>query len=125
MFSLRFLSDPCHISAEEIYRVRRLIKTLQRRQSMMSEITILSEDSVCPICYAKAISAEFLPCKHQSCSNCIVQHLLNSKVCFYCKTLIVTVKAFDGSCLYENAIDSKLMAAGSSSPSSERTQSPN
>lgn len=88
-----------------------LIRTLQMRQSMMSEITILSDDSLCPICYAKAISAEFYPCKHQSCSNCIVQHLLNAKVCFYCKTLIQQVKGFDGTVLYENNQDPQLQTS--------------
>lgn len=86
----------------------KLIRMLQMRQSMMSEITILSDDSLCPICYAKAISAEFYPCKHQSCSNCIVQHLLNAKVCFYCKTLVQQVKGFDGVTLYENSEDPLL-----------------
>lgn len=87
------------------------------RQSMMSEITILSDDSLCPICYAKAISAEFLPCKHTSCSNCIVQHLLNAKVCFYCKTLVQSVKAFDGTVLYENTQDPQLQTSSAvSSP---------
>lgn len=104
-----FISDPCHIREEEIQMVKRMIKSLQMRQSMMSEITILSDDSICPICYAKAISAEFFPCKHQSCGNCIVQHLLNHKVCFYCKTLISYVKSFDGATLYENKMDSKLL----------------
>lgn len=79
---LCIFSDPCHISSEEIAQVAKLIRTLQIRQSMMSEITILSDDSLCPICYAKGISAEFYPCKHQSCSNCILQHMINSKVCY-------------------------------------------
>lgn len=94
----------------------KLIRTLQMRQSMMSEITILSDDSLCPICYAKGISAEFYPCKHQSCSNCIVQHLLNAKVCFYCKTLIVLVKAFDGTTLYENVTDPRLPLSTATTP---------
>lgn len=102
------LSDPCHISSEEIALVGKLIRTLQIWQSMMSSTTILSDDSLCPICYAKAISAEFYPCKHQSCSNCIVQHMLNSKVCFYCKTLVCLVRGFDGIILYENTLDPTL-----------------
>lgn len=108
--------DPCHISEEEMARVGKLIRTLQMRQSMMSEITILSDDSLCPICYAKAISAEFYPCKHQSCSNCIVQHLLNAKVCFYCKTLIQEVKGFDGETLYENTQDPQLQTSTATTP---------
>ncbi|GAB0094919.1 E3 ubiquitin-protein ligase RNF123 [Sergentomyia squamirostris] len=97
---------PTHISPEELLKVKQMIRVLQKRQTMMSEVTILSEDSLCSICYAKAISCEFLPCLHQSCGNCIVQHLLSNKVCFYCKTPIISVKSFDGTVLYENSNNS-------------------
>uniref|UniRef100_A0A182PVH9 RING-type E3 ubiquitin transferase n=1 Tax=Anopheles epiroticus TaxID=199890 RepID=A0A182PVH9_9DIPT len=79
----------------------RLIETLQLRQTLLSEITILSEDSLCPICYAKSNSAAFDPCQHQSCETCIMQHLMNSKQCFYCKILILRVTRQDGAIIYE------------------------
>lgn len=35
-------------------------------------------------------------------SNCILQHLMNNTVCFYCKTLINRVKDFPGAIIYES-----------------------
>ncbi|XP_055716688.1 E3 ubiquitin-protein ligase RNF123 [Phlebotomus papatasi] len=104
ILSFNLADYPTHITAEEILKVKQMIRVLQKRQTMMSEVTILSEDSLCSICYAKAISCEFLPCQHQSCGNCIVQHLLSNKLCFYCKTPISCVKSFDGTILYENTL---------------------
>ncbi|KAM7363066.1 kip1 ubiquitination-promoting complex subunit 1 isoform 2-T2 [Cochliomyia hominivorax] len=94
---------PTHVTADEIERVRRLIDMLKTKQSLLSDITLPSEDSLCPICCAKPITVVFNPCKHQSCNNCILQHLMNSKVCFYCKTLIKTIETSDGTKIYENA----------------------
>ncbi|XP_046805670.1 E3 ubiquitin-protein ligase RNF123 isoform X2 [Lucilia cuprina] len=93
---------PTHVTVEEIERVRRLIDMLKAKQSLLSDITLPSEDSLCPICCAKPITVVFNPCKHQSCNNCILQHLMNSKVCFYCKTLIKTIETSDGTIIYEN-----------------------
>jgi Kip1 ubiquitination-promoting complex protein 1 len=56
-----------HVNQEEILKVERLIDTLQKRQSLLSETTLISDDALCPICYAKQNSAVFEPCKHQSC----------------------------------------------------------
>ncbi|KFB45879.1 AGAP009295-PA-like protein [Anopheles sinensis] len=90
-----------HVLPEEVGQIARLIETLQLRQTLLSEITILSEDSLCPICYAKSNSAAFDPCQHQSCETCIMQHLMNSKQCFYCKILITRVTRQDGMTIYE------------------------
>lgn len=90
------------MNVDEIQRVRRLIAVLRRQQALLSDVTLaLSEDNVCPICYSKSLSAVFEPCQHQSCANCIVQHLMNNKVCFYCKTQITKVSNFDGVAIYE------------------------
>ncbi|XP_011189510.2 E3 ubiquitin-protein ligase RNF123 [Zeugodacus cucurbitae] len=97
------LSDyPTHVTTAEIEEVRRLIEMLRLKQSLLSDITLPSEDSLCPICCAKPITVIFTPCKHQSCSNCIMQHLMNSKVCFYCKTLIKTIETNEGTVIYTN-----------------------
>uniref|UniRef100_A0A182JMG6 RING-type E3 ubiquitin transferase n=1 Tax=Anopheles atroparvus TaxID=41427 RepID=A0A182JMG6_ANOAO len=93
---------PSHVLPEEVGQIARLIETLQLRQTLLSEITILSEDSLCPICYAKSNSAAFDPCQHQSCETCIMQHLMNSKQCFYCKILITRVTRQDGVTIYES-----------------------
>lgn len=56
-----------HVTHDEVVKVQNLIKTLQIRQSLLSETTLSSEDALCPICYAKPNSAVFKPCGHQSC----------------------------------------------------------
>jgi hypothetical protein len=42
-----------HVSNEEIEKVKKLIEVLQMRQSLLSETTLISEDALCPICYAQ------------------------------------------------------------------------
>ena len=61
-----------HVTDEEIEKVQNLIKTLQIRQSLLSETTLSSEDALCPICYANPNSAVFKPCEHQSCQLVII-----------------------------------------------------
>ncbi|CAD7092671.1 unnamed protein product [Hermetia illucens] len=100
-FSLRDYPD--HVQGKEIKDVEKLVEMLLLKQSLLSDITLPSEDSLCPICCAKPVSVVFSPCKHQSCSNCILQHLMNSKVCFYCKSMIKDVTSFDGSVIFKNA----------------------
>ncbi|XP_045524913.1 E3 ubiquitin-protein ligase RNF123-like isoform X1 [Pieris brassicae] len=48
-------------------------------------------DLLCTICYARPADTAFVPCGHHSCRACIMQHLLNSKQCFFCKADIDTV----------------------------------
>ncbi|XP_052759177.1 E3 ubiquitin-protein ligase RNF123-like [Galleria mellonella] len=48
-------------------------------------------DLLCTICYARPADTAFVPCGHHSCRACIMQHLLNSKQCFFCKANIDTV----------------------------------
>lgn len=97
-----FADYPTHVTADEIEQVKKLIKYLLIRKSLLSDTTLPSDDTICTICYATSISATFEPCRHQSCSSCITQHLMNTKVCFYCKTLITKVQNFDGTTIYEN-----------------------
>lgn len=42
-----------HVKPEEIEKVKKLIEVLQMRQSLLSEITLVSDDALCPICYAQ------------------------------------------------------------------------
>ncbi|XP_062548443.1 E3 ubiquitin-protein ligase RNF123 [Armigeres subalbatus] len=106
---------PSHVTKEELNKVRRLIEILQLRQTLLSEITVLSEDSLCPICYAKQNSAVFDPCQHQSCENCIIQHLMNNKQCFYCKLAISKVVRIDGAVIYESSLPLKVLSTTSGS----------
>ena len=41
-----------HVNTEEIEKVKMLIEVLLMRQSLLSETTLVSEDALCPICYA-------------------------------------------------------------------------
>ncbi|KNC85365.1 hypothetical protein, variant 1 [Sphaeroforma arctica JP610] len=50
------------------------------------------DEDTCSICYTYPLSATFLPCRHQSCHQCITRHLLNSKECFFCKELITSIE---------------------------------
>lgn len=95
--------DPTHVTADEIESVKKLIKYLLIRKSLLSDVALPSDDTICTICYATSISATFIPCNHQSCASCITQHLMNTKVCFYCKTLITRVQNFDGTTIYEHS----------------------
>lgn len=101
-YSFLFRIDPTHVTANEIEQVKKLIKFLLIRKSLLSDVTLPSDDTICTICYATSISATFQPCNHQSCSSCITQHLMNTKVCFYCKTLITKVQNFDDLTIYEH-----------------------
>lgn len=42
-----------HVTPEEIEKFKHLIEVLQMRQSLLSETTLVSEDALCPICYAQ------------------------------------------------------------------------
>lgn len=42
---------------------------------------------------------------HLLSSHCILQHLMNSKLCFYCKTIIKSVDNSDGKQIYLNEMD--------------------
>lgn len=116
---MNFIVDMTHVNAIEIEKVKNLIEILQMRQSLLSETTIVSEDALCPICYAQQnseihylklnslrlnfiLDSIFEPCHHQSCHSCIIQHLMSVKLCFYCKAFVTEVKKLDGTIIYEN-----------------------
>ncbi len=46
-------ADMTHVTNEEVERVRKLIEVLQMRQSLLSETTLVSDDALCTICYAR------------------------------------------------------------------------
>ena len=49
-----------HVSEHEIEKVKKLIEVLQMRQSLLSETTLVSEDALCPICYAQQKGEDFI-----------------------------------------------------------------
>ena len=46
-------TDMTHVTNDEIEKVKKLIEVLQMRQSLLSETTLVSEDALCTICYAR------------------------------------------------------------------------
>lgn len=48
-----------HVNQDEIEKVKKLIDVLQMRQTLLSETTQVSDDALCPICYAQQIG-EFI-----------------------------------------------------------------
>ena len=45
--------------------------------------------------------------------NCIIQHLMSVKLCFYCKTFISTVKKMDGTIIFETEVPEDASPDGS------------
>ncbi|XP_061380730.1 E3 ubiquitin-protein ligase RNF123-like isoform X2 [Danaus plexippus] len=78
---------------EVVDRVRKARETLARTKSPGSSGT--QSDLLCTICYARPADTAFMPCGHHSCRACIMQHLLNSKQCFFCKADIESVKEIE------------------------------
>ncbi|KAF5175546.1 E3 ubiquitin-protein ligase rkp [Thalictrum thalictroides] len=53
------------------------------------------DDNQCCICYACDADAQFEPCSHRSCFNCINRHLLNCQRCFFCNATVMRVLRSD------------------------------
>eukprot|EP01062_Namystynia_karyoxenos_P052117 TRINITY_DN4141_c0_g1_i2.p1 TRINITY_DN4141_c0_g1~~TRINITY_DN4141_c0_g1_i2.p1 ORF type:complete len:1299 (+),score=418.45 TRINITY_DN4141_c0_g1_i2:80-3976(+) len=51
-----------------------------------------ADDSLCPICVVAETDAVFVPCGHESCTECIQRHLLNSRRCFFCNAQVKSVE---------------------------------
>jgi Kip1 ubiquitination-promoting complex protein 1 len=62
-----FVSDSEDVSVKEIEDVKKMIQLLTFNRERLSEVTVVSDDELCSICYAYPISATFRPCNHQSC----------------------------------------------------------
>jgi len=62
-----FVLDSEDVSVTEIEDVKKMIQLLTFYQERLSEVTVVSDDELCSICYAYPISATFRPCNHQSC----------------------------------------------------------
>ncbi|XP_026320005.1 E3 ubiquitin-protein ligase RNF123-like [Hyposmocoma kahamanoa] len=86
-----FYQFPDDITAEEL----RALETVVDRLRVAKDALVKSRspggssgaqsDLLCTICYARPADTAFVPCGHHSCRACIMQHLLNSKQCFFCK----------------------------------------
>ncbi|XP_028398244.1 E3 ubiquitin-protein ligase RNF123-like [Dendronephthya gigantea] len=92
------------VSEEELQELEELssiLSTYKEKVNLKRQSSIDSGE-LCTICYAMPQSAVFVPCGHKSCRACISRHLMNSKICFFCKE---TVETFEDGSLQEKAKD--------------------
>ncbi|XP_065910062.1 E3 ubiquitin-protein ligase RNF123-like isoform X2 [Dysidea avara] len=83
------------ISHEEVKKLERFIARIKEASNSKDFTSATSQDSgedTCSICCAYPLSVQFVPCKHQSCRDCITRHLLNNNKCFFCQAPIQDVK---------------------------------
>ncbi|XP_041349539.1 E3 ubiquitin-protein ligase RNF123-like [Gigantopelta aegis] len=92
------LSNFEEVSAEEVEDVENMLVYLQKKQTDLDQQqqSDVSEDDLCTICYASQQAAVFVPCGHQSCKTCITQQLMGKKECFFCKSVITSIKDLKG-----------------------------
>ncbi|XP_014215618.1 E3 ubiquitin-protein ligase RNF123 [Copidosoma floridanum] len=106
-FSLLNYEDS--VSKEEILMVKKIIEHLDYNRKKLPIETPCDDDKICKICYAYPITAIFKPCGHSSCLMCIERHRLNSKTCFFCKSIIEQV-IVEGKILHEFSSDSSIQS---------------
>lgn len=79
-----------------------MITYLDTCHTLLPDSKLISDDdNACTICYAFPIAAIFKPCNHQTCRTCIERHLLNTRECFFCKTIIEKVEDLSGNTLHD------------------------
>ncbi|GBP36125.1 E3 ubiquitin-protein ligase RNF123 [Eumeta japonica] len=90
--SFSFYNYPDAVSTEELTALETAFEGLREAALARSGGSSSTQsDLLCTICYARAADTKFLPCGHYSCRACIMQHLLNSKQCFFCKAEVDTI----------------------------------
>ncbi|XP_045505576.1 E3 ubiquitin-protein ligase RNF123-like [Colias croceus] len=95
-----FYKYPDDVTTEELKALNSAIERLRlARDNLIKSKSPGSSgtqsDLLCTICYARPADTAFMPCGHHSCRACIMQHLLNSKQCFFCKADIDTVREIE------------------------------
>ncbi|KYN31177.1 hypothetical protein ALC56_14445 [Trachymyrmex septentrionalis] len=97
-----FFNDQEDVTADEINRVKQMITYLDTCHTLLPDTKLISDDdNACTICYAFPITVIFRPCNHQTCRICIDRHLLNTRECFFCKTIIDKVEDLSGNTLHD------------------------
>ncbi|XP_048484342.1 uncharacterized protein LOC105380983 isoform X4 [Plutella xylostella] len=95
-----FYKYPEDVSLEEMAALEEVVSRLRGAKEAAARTASppssgAQSDLLCTICYARPADTAFVPCGHHSCRSCILQHLLNSKQCFFCKAEIDSVKEIE------------------------------
>lgn len=108
-----------HVTEAEIDLVKKVIHHLDYYRTKLPLVeTSCSDDDLCTICYAHPITAIFKPCNHTSCRTCIDRHLLNSRICFFCKASINQVVSNKGEILHEFSSETSIQVSSAESADS-------
>lgn len=87
----QYVRVACTANDEENDAAQRVLKAILRCSENAAMAAEVPEDLLCAICYTAPITMRFVPCGHASCSLCIGRHMVNSKLCFFCKAEIELV----------------------------------
>ncbi|CAH2057146.1 unnamed protein product, partial [Iphiclides podalirius] len=95
-----FYNYPDDVTVDELKSLEAVIGRLRVAREAVAKISSpgssgTQSDLLCTICYARPADTAFMPCGHHSCRPCIMQHLLNSKQCFFCKADIESVREIE------------------------------
>ncbi|CAK1591086.1 unnamed protein product [Parnassius mnemosyne] len=91
-----FYDYPDDVTSDELKALEAVVIRLRVAREAVVKVNSpgssgTQSELLCTICYARPADTAFVPCGHHSCRPCIMQHLLNSKQCFFCKADIESV----------------------------------
>ncbi|XP_041973069.1 E3 ubiquitin-protein ligase RNF123-like [Aricia agestis] len=89
-----FYNYPDDVTSDELAALCDVVERLRAAHEARANSPGSSAQSelLCTICYARVADTAFEPCGHQSCRTCIMQQLLSTKQCFFCKTEVESVR---------------------------------
>ncbi|KPJ07658.1 E3 ubiquitin-protein ligase RNF123 [Papilio machaon] len=95
-----FYNYPDDVTTEELTALEDVVSRLRVARDAVIKVSSpgssgTQSELLCTICYARPADTAFVPCGHHSCRPCIMQHLLNSKQCFFCKADIESVREIE------------------------------
>ncbi|CAG5055208.1 unnamed protein product [Parnassius apollo] len=95
-----FYDYPDDVTSDELKAFEAVVNRLRVAREAVVKVNSpgssgTQSELLCTICYARPADTAFVPCGHHSCRPCIMQHLLNSKQCFFCKADIESVREIE------------------------------
>ncbi|XP_063387876.1 E3 ubiquitin-protein ligase RNF123-like [Cydia fagiglandana] len=93
-----FYNYPEDVTVEEMKALEAVVEKLRTAKNNLESSpggSGTQSELLCTICYARPADTAFMPCGHHSCRACVMQHMLNSKQCFFCKAEIETVREIE------------------------------